>query len=97
METEKKQNAVAFLRPHAATGRALLSAVPRFPFTMLSGKPIPPLGQAWGNSCVQLPDGMPTTYENIFTGETIAADARRNLLLSKIFADFPVAILIHRA
>lgn len=94
VETDKQQHAVAFLRTHE--GRAVLTVAPRLVYTLMNGKPNLPLGDAWGNACIQLPEGVPLSYENIFTGEQVSADEKRNLRLKDMFANYPVAVLSAR-
>lgn len=47
--------------------------------------------QAWSNDHIQLPEGAPTKWKNIFTGESVGGN--KQLLLKEIFAKFPVALL----
>ena len=86
-----KEHAVAFLRVHE--GKSVLVVIPRFARTLMRGKTEFPLGEVWGDSTIQLPEGTPGGFTNIFTGESLATDDERTLPLSAIFADFPVAVL----
>ncbi len=47
--------------------------------------------QAWGNDSLQLPEGAPTRWRNIFTNEGVGED--RQVLLKEVFGKFPVALL----
>ena len=61
--------------------------------SQLSKPGVFPLGEkAWGSSAVQLPQGAPATWQNCFTNETITGNT--SLKLAKVFASFPVALLI---
>jgi (1->4)-alpha-D-glucan 1-alpha-D-glucosylmutase len=94
VEHDKQQHAVAFLRRDAEAKKALLAVVPRFAYTLMNGRPAQPLGGAWGDASIQLPEGAPVEYVNVFTGEKVSADERRNLHLKSIFASFPMAMLL---
>jgi (1->4)-alpha-D-glucan 1-alpha-D-glucosylmutase len=91
VEGDRKEHVIAFMRKDAASGRTLLTVLPRFACTLMKGKLQWPLADAWGNDRLKLPAG--TTYRNAFTGEhlTVAEDGLR---LSEIFATYPVALLL---
>ena len=93
VEGDRKQHVVAFLRRDPVTARSLLAVLPRFACTLMKVKLDLPLGEAWGNDRVRIPVPSGTTYRNLFTGETVAV-AEDGLLLSSIFASFPVALLL---
>ena len=47
--------------------------------------------QAWGNDSLQLPDGAPARWRNVFTNESVGGD--KQVLLKEVFGKFPVALL----
>lgn len=93
---EHAAHVVAFAR---LSGKDLaLIVVPRmlagllgFPATAL------PVGDIWGNTAIALPEGAPAQYfRNIFTAEQIGTEGdpkEPQLLLSRVLANFPVALL----
>lgn len=83
------QHAIAFSR-----GNQILQVVPRFAFTLTGGKPRLPLGDAWGDAALALPNAAGDTFENIFTGEQVHVDANGRLYLRSVFAEFPAAMLV---
>ena len=88
-----QEHAIAFLRRHATSGKSVLAVFPRFSFTLMQGKLNLPLGQAWGNARLVLPQSVAgTRYVNVFTGEVLSADVDGSLALSAVFASFPVAL-----
>ncbi len=52
-----------------------------------------PLGEVWGEGSISLPGEAPRKWRNIFTGERLESRESNGLLLSKVFAQFPVALL----
>ncbi len=92
VEGERKEHVIAFLRRDPASGRSILAVLPRFACTLMKGKVQLPLGEAWGNDRLRLPVAPGTSYANVFTGETLAA-TDEGVLLSDIFATYPVALL----
>jgi (1->4)-alpha-D-glucan 1-alpha-D-glucosylmutase len=83
--------AIAFLRHDG--GRSVLTVVPRFAYTLMRGKQEFPLAAAWGNTAVSLPVEEVHQFKNIFTGERIEVSDVNSVLLSDLFAKFPVAVL----
>jgi (1->4)-alpha-D-glucan 1-alpha-D-glucosylmutase len=47
--------------------------------------------QAWDNNSLQLPEGAPMRWRNVFTGESVGGD--KQVLLKEVFGKFPVALL----
>ncbi len=92
VEHEKQQHAVVFLR--SKPGRSVLTIAPRFACTLMHCRANMPLGDAWGNASVTLPEGIATTFTNAFTGETVSADGHRSLLLRNVLRSFPVGMLV---
>jgi (1->4)-alpha-D-glucan 1-alpha-D-glucosylmutase len=86
----REEHAVAFARTHAH--RAVIVAVPRLSYTLMKGKEEPPIGAAWGESELSLPnDAIGKTLCNIFTGERHVAGT--SILCRELFASLPVAVL----
>jgi (1->4)-alpha-D-glucan 1-alpha-D-glucosylmutase len=88
---EKAEHVIAAMRTHQHSTAVV--AVPRFAYTLMRGETHPPLGEAWGNAEIALPQGAPPEYENILTGEVVRATGARSLLCREVFARFPVALL----
>jgi (1->4)-alpha-D-glucan 1-alpha-D-glucosylmutase len=90
------EHAFAFLRNQRAAHA--LVVVPRLLTRLLSPVVSLPLGTAvWGDTRVLLPPGGARFYRNLFTGERLTATDREGqsgLLLSRIFAHFPAALLL---
>lgn len=47
--------------------------------------------QAWSNDSLQLPEGAPTKWKNIFTNENV--EGNKQMLLKEMFAKFPMALM----
>ena len=87
----KQEHVVAYQRSHE--GKNVIVAVPRFAATLMRKETRLPLGAAWGDTVLCLPAAVPTSYRNIFTGETLTVSPQ-GLKLSNIFGEFPVAMLV---
>jgi (1->4)-alpha-D-glucan 1-alpha-D-glucosylmutase len=77
----------------------VLVAVPRLLARFVPDPQLPPIGpQIWGDAWLTVPPGSTTQrYRNLFTGEIVEATGQNGgmmLALDKIFANFPVALLI---
>ncbi|MDP2968232.1 MAG: malto-oligosyltrehalose synthase [Deltaproteobacteria bacterium] len=78
--------------------KVVLVVVPRFLTGLMKSFDEVPLGkQVWGNSRIVIPDEISgDQFRNIFTNEMIEAEIEEGekvLTLSKVFANFPVAML----
>jgi (1->4)-alpha-D-glucan 1-alpha-D-glucosylmutase len=78
--------------------RWALVTVPRFTLK-LSPSTRPPLGKRlWKETRLQLPEGAPSHWQNVFTGETLVTsdrdEAARELYIHALFRRLPVALLI---
>jgi (1->4)-alpha-D-glucan 1-alpha-D-glucosylmutase len=89
----KQDHVIAFLRRYG--DKWALVAVPR-----LTAKISPtgaPIGeQVWGKSLLAIPPEAPLSWTNIFTRQRLEippAPAPRHLFLSRVFSDFPIALL----
>jgi (1->4)-alpha-D-glucan 1-alpha-D-glucosylmutase len=74
-------------------------AVPRLSTRLVSTGQFSVGIAVWGDTTLALPDVAPgTRFENWFTGKTVKTLARRQnavLLAGEVFANFPVALLLH--
>jgi len=96
VEGETKNHVFAFLRTWG--DEAILVGVPRLVVGLMEGMEEPPLGEkVWKDSWLRFPAELEVqSYRNLFTGRTLAAekkDGRAALPLSRVFADFPLALL----
>ncbi len=89
------KNVCAFARQRE--GKVVLIIVPRFLAHLTRVDEDPLGGKAWGDSSIILPaDITGEKFGNVFTGETmevIHGDGMKQLPLSEVFANFPVAML----
>ena len=92
VEGTHRENLVGFTRAGKG-GDAVVTLLPRFSYSLMSGNVAMPLGNAWGDSFVSLPSLAGKQLRNVFTDETVAIDADGKLQLSKVFTSFPVALL----
>jgi (1->4)-alpha-D-glucan 1-alpha-D-glucosylmutase len=95
-EGERKDHLCAFLRSWG--DEAILVGVPRLVAGLTQGMEKSPLGEkVWKDTWLRLPEEREgQSYRNLFTGRTLAAeekDGRAALPLSRVFADFPLALL----
>ena len=83
------ENVVAFLRVFGQ--KRMLCAVPRLSRTVTRGAAPFPVGAVWGERTLRVP--ATGTYRNALTGAVvkIAGPVR----LAELFADLPVALLLH--
>jgi (1->4)-alpha-D-glucan 1-alpha-D-glucosylmutase len=85
-----REHVVAFARQLA--DKTVITAVPRFAYTLMNGEPRFPLGHAvWKDAVLKIPEHV-HTLENVLTGEKLTA-VTGELLCREIFAQFPVALL----
>ena len=92
--SELNQHVCAFARVYEENGRTDMAVVatPRFAYTLMGGKPVPPTEHVWGDAAIKLPEGAPGEFGNIFTGERV--QAQDGLLLCRdMFRIFPVCVL----
>jgi len=88
-----KDHVVAFSRRYG--DKWVLAAVPRL--TVKLSPTGPPIGEkVWGKSSLETPPEAPVTWTDIFTGRRLEipqAPGPRRLPLSRVFSDFPIALL----
>ena len=85
------QHAIAFLRRHG--GDQVVVVVPRFACTLMQRRATLPLGEAWGNTVLLLPEQAGAAFVNVFTEERIVVAEDGRLPLRELFRNFPVAVL----
>ncbi len=89
---DKDEHVVAFARVHGAD--AAIVVVPRLSYTLMKGIEKPPLGSAWGNIEVVLPEeAVGRRLRNVMSGEVLTPGSGNSLLCREIFARFPAALL----
>jgi (1->4)-alpha-D-glucan 1-alpha-D-glucosylmutase len=84
----RARHLVAFARE--LDGDWLVCAVPRLPATLGSGMPIG--RRPWRDTSIALPDGAPTRWRDLLSGQTLEAENGR-LAVGAVFRHLPVAIL----
>jgi len=68
----------------------LIAAVPRLPATLGAGMP---LGRrTWRDTAIRLPDGAPTRWRDVLSGEVVTAD-QGALAAGQVFHHLPVSLL----
>ncbi len=103
--TDRDENICAFVRRRngqASGGRQAaeiaLAAAPRLLTHVIDSDELPLGIDAWGDSFLYLPaEGTAQRWENVFTGEVLTAeerDGQSGLPLARLFAHFPVALLL---
>lgn len=95
-EGDLRDHVCAFARRRGE--KVVLVVVPRFLTGLMKSFDEVPLGkQVWGDSRIVIPDEISgDQFRNIFTNEMIEAEIQEGekvLTLSKVFANFPVAML----
>jgi (1->4)-alpha-D-glucan 1-alpha-D-glucosylmutase len=91
----RQTNVVAFCRRHESTWS--LTVAPRWT-TQLTSTNRAPLGQrAWLDTSLRLPAGAPPSWQDVLSGESVAAqlqeDGRTVLEVRDLLRGFPVALL----
>ena len=71
-------------------GGEALAVVPRFAYTLMSGKARLPLNGAWGNGELLVPEMAGARVENVFTGEMVDIGADGRVALRLVFGEYPV-------
>jgi (1->4)-alpha-D-glucan 1-alpha-D-glucosylmutase len=85
------QHVIAFLRRSADA--CVLVAVPRFACTLMRHRSELPLSAAWGGAELIAPECAGRRFMNICTGEELIVPVYGTIPLSRLFANFPVAVL----
>ncbi len=89
---EKAQHIVAFARQLGK--QFVITVAPRLVAGLCNKAKVLPLAEKiWGDTVLRLNDKIPASgFRNVLTGETMAG-SKKDLRLSEILANFPVAIL----
>ncbi|HVH86292.1 MAG TPA: malto-oligosyltrehalose synthase [Terriglobales bacterium] len=92
--SQLNEHVCAFARVHEHSSRTetAIVAVPRLSYTLMGGKPIPPIEHVWGDASLKLPEGVPEEFENIFTGKRVKAKDHA-VLCREMFEELPVCVL----
>ncbi len=86
----REEHVIAFAR-HDGEDMAI-TAVPRLSYTLMKGRLEPPVGSAWGDSQLVLPQqAVGRRLRNVLTGEVLSPG--QAALCREVFASFPVALL----
>jgi (1->4)-alpha-D-glucan 1-alpha-D-glucosylmutase len=99
---DKQEHIISFARELASrpssNGNAQMAivVVPRFSYTLMKGRTAPPIGDAWGNTELLVPQHAPNYFENVLTGEMVRVTSQRTLQCREVFANFPIAVLSGR-
>jgi (1->4)-alpha-D-glucan 1-alpha-D-glucosylmutase len=87
---DSSEHSFAFARTFA--DECILCVVPRFSRRLAPDRSEFPLGSIWGEQAAR---GVAAgRYRNVFTGERLVPEADGELSLGRVFASFPVALLI---
>ncbi|MGE0082650.1 MAG: malto-oligosyltrehalose synthase [Thiohalomonadaceae bacterium] len=90
---EKASHVVAFMRHFE--GRSVAVLVPRCVATLLGEGQSAPIGEAWSDTVVEVPEGI-ARLRNVFTGEELTVeqgDGGARLPVATVLGHFPVALL----
>ena len=90
LDDGRKENLIGFTRSH--DGQTVVTLIPRFSMTLAGDSGELPLGKAWGDSRLNIPELNGKTMRNVFTDETVSVDANGVLTLGDAFASFPVGL-----
>jgi (1->4)-alpha-D-glucan 1-alpha-D-glucosylmutase len=94
----RKENVLAFARNREKSWA--LTAVPRL-VTRLAPAGTAPIGEAvWAGNSIPLPEGAPSEWIHVVTGERIEAQSSKrgkSLSLTEVYKRFPVALLVGAA
>jgi len=97
VDGEHKEHVIAFCRRRGFEWAVI--AVPRF-LTGLVEMGGRPYGESvWGDTVLTVPDDVPSSWEDIFTGRHLSlsrSGVGRSLRLGEVFDGFPVAFLVNR-
>ena len=94
---KRESNVVGYAR-HAGNDW-IMAAVPRWLARAKASLTSPRIQAFWSGSNIVLPEKAPQSWSNVLTGETVDAKrphGPRQLPLSEIFGNFPVAVLAGR-
>jgi (1->4)-alpha-D-glucan 1-alpha-D-glucosylmutase len=85
----------AFARVHGRD--AVIAVTPRLTTTLVPEPSAPPIGDVWGDTCVNLTGALgERQWANALTCESVAADGSARLAISDVLGRLPVAVLASR-
>lgn len=91
---DNRENVCAFARSRQNVWA--ITAVPRLPSKLARPGEFPMGRDSWGDGKLMLPARAPSTWRNLFTGETLEVPkGARALQLADVFASLPFAILVY--
>jgi (1->4)-alpha-D-glucan 1-alpha-D-glucosylmutase len=85
-----REHIYAFCRRHGKEWT--LTVVPRLTTKLVPADKFP-LGPAWGQSQLLLPQNAPRNWRNVLTGEQIDVPERKGLAVSEVLRTCPVALM----
>ena len=85
-----KEHIVAFARQFGDT--MAIAVAPRFLTTLLEPGEYPLGERVWADTQLQLPQGSPSTWQNVITDQTIYGSGE--IAIAQILQHFPVALLV---
>jgi (1->4)-alpha-D-glucan 1-alpha-D-glucosylmutase len=88
---KKRDYVVAFIR-HLENSWAIV-VVPRLNPRLVEPWDFPLDRHVWGKDLLVMPDNAPSSWTNVFTGETVSHEEGSHLKLAEILNTFPVALL----
>jgi (1->4)-alpha-D-glucan 1-alpha-D-glucosylmutase len=90
---EKAKHVLAFARK--AADKVLITAVPRLCAELLGGK-LNLVGnrEIWGDTRIEILSVVETRFGNLFTGELVEFERHGSVPLTRLFANFPGALLV---
>ncbi len=91
-----KEHVIGYARSQKDKQATVIALLPRFTYTLMKGEAEMPIGSAWGDDVVTLPQVAGQTLQNVFTGESITLGSDGTLKLSEAFKNFPVALFTTR-
>ena len=99
LQTEGAQTAHLCAYARSSADCTLIVVVSRWAATLVQGTSAAPVGQAWTDTRVLLPPGIPAgEYTSVFTGRTLllgeAPDGPRGIKVEELFQTLPVAVLM---
>jgi (1->4)-alpha-D-glucan 1-alpha-D-glucosylmutase len=86
---ERSKHSIALARRHNHSWAAVV--VPRFITDLVKENQFPLGPGVWRDTGVELPDGAPRTWRDMFTGKEVSGDG--SLLVKDILDEFPIGLL----
>jgi (1->4)-alpha-D-glucan 1-alpha-D-glucosylmutase len=89
---DRKENLIGYTRTSSDGLQAVVTLLPRFSSSLMKRRPKLPLGDAWGDTFVEVPDLAGRQLRNVFTDEVLTVGDDGRLRLREAFAEFPVGL-----